>query len=79
MPNHLFKKIVCTNIESCGYVEKNIKQKEESQKFATVCTRCGSLALYYYQDYDPLYLKDFSSLDIENLLIQAYLQLNKLQ
>lgn len=75
-PHH--KKIVCTNKDSCGYVDTNISEKEP-QKFATVCTRCGSLALYYSKDYQPVYDKPYTSLDIENLLIKAYLQLNKLQ
>jgi len=77
------RKIVCTNIDSCGFIEEENKEtdttEKEPQKFATVCSSCGSLALYYSKDYQPLYTKQYTQLDIENLLIKAYLQLNKLQ
>lgn len=78
-----FRKIVCTNTDSCGFTEEEETEinttEEEPQKFATVCSSCGSLALYYSKDYQPLYTKQYTQLDIENLLIKAYLQLNKLQ
>ena len=67
-------KIVCTNIDYCGKVEQ-LNNTDESLKSATVCSFCGSLALYYSDDYKPIFESKSNSLDIENLLIKIYLKI----
>ena len=69
-------KIVCTNTDTCGKIEK-IEELEEPLKRATVCSFCGSLALYYSDNYEPIFKKQYSSLDIENLFIKMYLKILK--
>ena len=67
-------KIVCTNTDNCGKIEivNNIKEPLPS---ATVCTYCGSLALYYSNEYQPIFKKEYTSLEMENLFIKIYLKI----
>ena len=67
-------KIVCTNPDYCGKIE-TIENIEEPQPLATVCSFCGSLALYYSDEYKPIFKKEYTSLEIENLFIKMYLKI----
>jgi hypothetical protein len=67
-------KIVCTNTDFCGKIEK-INQADEPLKSATTCSFCGSLALYYTDEYQPIFKKDYTSLDIENVFVEIYLKI----
>lgn len=71
-------KIVCTDTKTCGQTEK-INKANEPLKSATICSYCGSLALYYSDEYEPIFKKQYSSLDIENTFVQMYLKILKLQ
>ena len=63
-------KIVCTDTENCGHVEKQ-EQKQKEQKHATTCNNCGSIAFIYSDKYEPIYKKKFTSLDIENIILKG--------
>jgi hypothetical protein len=67
-------KITCTDTDNCGKTE-SIKEIQEPQPIATICSYCGSLALYYSDDYQPIFKKEHTSLDIENLFIKMYLKI----
>ena len=67
-------KIVCTNTDYCGKTE-TIQDIEEPHPAATVCSHCGSLALYYSNDYKPIFKKEYTSLEMENLFIKMYLKI----
>jgi hypothetical protein len=70
-------KTVCTDTDNCGKIEI-IEKVQEPQPLATVCSFCGSLALYYSEEYEPIFKKEYTSLEIENLFIKMYLKiLNK--
>tara|TARA_A100001201_G_scaffold143250_2_gene144120 strand:+ start:5318 stop:5560 length:243 start_codon:yes stop_codon:yes gene_type:complete len=67
-------KIVCTNTDYCGKTE-TIKDPQEPHPLATVCSSCGCLALYYSNEYEPIFKKEYTSLEIENLFIKMYLKI----
>lgn len=67
-------KIVCTNTDNCGKIEV-INEIQEPRPAATVCNYCGSLALYYSDNYEPIFKKEYTSLDMENLFIKMYLKI----
>lgn len=65
-------KIVCTNLEDCGFTEK-INEKNKKNENATTCPHCGAIAFYYSNDYTPIYKKKYTSLDIENIILKGIL------
>ena len=65
-------KIVCTNIDMCGHIERNYISEEVTH--STTCAHCGSIALIYSDNYEPIFRTDYSEQDLDKIMTSVYLQ-----